>query len=54
MDRRQFIQYSAATAALFALPVHWADAKVRPNVEKWRGFNLLNYFSHWGPFPFRE
>lgn len=54
MDRREFLQYSAATAAMLAMPTQWAEAATRVKVEKWRGFNLTNYFSHWGPTPFRE
>ena len=54
MDRRQFLQYSTAAAATLALPTQWVQAKPKADVKRWQGFNLLNYFSHWGPFPFRE
>ena len=54
MDRRQFIQVSTAAAAAMVLPVQWAQAGPKADVKRWRGFNLLNYFSHWGPFAFRE
>lgn len=54
MDRRQFLQYSTAAATTLALPTQWVQAKPKADVKRWRGFNLLNYFSHWGPFPFKE
>ncbi len=54
MDRRQFLQYSTAAAATLALPSQWVQARPKADVKRWRGFNLLNYFSHWGPFPFKE
>src|SRR5437660_6102892 len=63
MNRRQFLQGAAASAAVVALPARLlgaADdqsARAEPTVAKlprWRGFNLLEWFDGNNRKPFKE
>lgn len=57
MQRRDFLLTLGTTASMLMMPGLASDALARiRNVhpERWRGFNLLNYFTAGYPEPFRE
>ena len=57
MERRPFLRTMTLAAAAMLLqpsPVLGKIARRRPDPSRWRGFNLLNYFTAGYPEPFRE
>lgn len=57
MQRRDFLLTLGTTAGMLMMPSLASDALARIRTvhpERWRGFNLLNYFTAGYPEPFRE